>query len=233
MSAKDNLITVGGEPRIDFLPPEIRQKKATRRTIRGLVMLGILVVAACVVAYVGVTTVAITAQLALASEQQRTQDLLQQQREYADARALAEEVGGVRSARLVSSANEIEWREYFATVRATVPEGGTVQSIGATLLKVGEERAAVADVLHPVSLATVTVSATFDSLASIAAWLDNIENLDGFEAYGVGPATLGDAGYDITVVVGVGDDARSKKYFTELDSEESQPAESAATEEED
>src|SRR5690554_4082752 len=102
MSNKDTTgLVVGGEPRIDFLPPEVKAGKRARRTLRSLIALVLAVVVVCAGGYVFASSLAVQAQVALAEEQAKTQALLQEQSQYSEARTVAGQVSAATDARLV------------------------------------------------------------------------------------------------------------------------------------
>ncbi|MBF0672653.1 MAG: hypothetical protein IR160_08715 [Salinibacterium sp.] len=219
MSAKDNVVVVGGEPRIDFLPPEIREKKQFRRRIRALIMLVVVVAAGCVVAYVGVSTLALSAQVALAAEQDRTRELIQAQNQYSEARMVESRVAAIRDARLVASANAVRWADYIAELQATMPEGGVVTGVTVDSFSATEAVAVEADPLYAVPTVGVLIDATLPSLAAIADWVDALEQVSGVVAYTPGSATLSEGGYTIQVGVSASEERFERRYFESPGSE--------------
>src|SRR5690606_4123650 len=122
MSAKDSTgLVIGGEPRIDFLPPEVKQRKQTRRTRRSLIILVVIVMVACAGGYVFATSLAVQSQLALIDEQSKTSDLLNEQAKYAEARTVSAQLAATEDARLVATGHEILWNAYLAELQATLP----------------------------------------------------------------------------------------------------------------
>src|SRR5690606_38886424 len=122
-STRGNIIELGGEPRINFLPGEIQQRKDARRRRRSLFMLVILVGILCGIGYVYSAQYATDRQAALEAEQQTTLDLLTQQGQFAEARTLATQVTTVGKAITHVTRNELRWRELITDLRAAMPAG--------------------------------------------------------------------------------------------------------------
>ncbi|PWB97471.1 hypothetical protein [Homoserinimonas hongtaonis] len=227
MSARtknDKGIVVGGEPRIDFLPPEIKQKKQARRTRRGLVALVIVVVALCVVVYGGVTTLAISRQIALADEQQRTLNLLKEQQEFALARQVADDVALTTSARLFGSANELLWQQYLAEIEARLPAGSVT-----SMVNIDAREALEAPPENPLlasTFATISITATTTAFSDVSALLDSLATIPGYAGASVGQVELNDGGgFEYSITLLVNDQALAKRFYVA----EAVPAESSET----
>ncbi|MCW4385328.1 hypothetical protein OH146_06020 [Salinibacterium sp. SYSU T00001] len=214
MSAKDNVVTVGGEPRIDFLPPEIRQKKQTRRTIRGLVMLVIVVIAVCVAGYAATTTLAIASQVNLDIERDRTTELLRQQSEYSEARSVSATVEAAKDARLVASAPEVLWVPYLAAVVQTLPGDGVITNVSIDSVTAIEAPPVPKEGVEAPRTGTIVLTGNFASLSDIAAWLENVESLRGFAGYTISQAQLDEAArYTIELSLHLDEGASELLYF--------------------
>lgn len=124
---RGTIIELGGEPRINFLPGEIQQRKDARRRRRSLFMLVILVAVLCAIGYVYSAQYATERQAALEAEQQTTLNLLSQQAEFAEARTLANQVTTVGKAITHVTRNELRWRELINDLTEQLPPGVTLQ----------------------------------------------------------------------------------------------------------
>lgn len=109
-------LVLGGEPRVDLLPPEVLQATKAKGTRRILVMVAILAVLAMGGGY-GVALVRATgAQAALAESQARTLELLSEQGEYADATRYAGLLAATEQTLTLATTNEIIWADIFDVV---------------------------------------------------------------------------------------------------------------------
>ena len=116
---------VGGAPRVDLMPPEIRVKRAQLRTRRKLrlALFGVFLV---VVAACGGTWVLDTvSQTTLAAAQSQQQQLLTQQLAYSDVTTIQSSIGLIKAAQKVGDSTEIDWNSYLTKLQATLPAGVT------------------------------------------------------------------------------------------------------------
>jgi hypothetical protein len=121
---KDNGLTIGGEPRADLLPPEIKRDvklKAQRGNLGALIVLVIVIVGA---GYGFVTFLAQGAQVELAAANEQTIAILNQQAEFAGVTNLRGQVALAAEARLTGSSTEVNWEE-FLDVATDALEPGT------------------------------------------------------------------------------------------------------------
>jgi hypothetical protein len=213
MSAKNGVV-VGGEPRIDLLPPEIKQKKDARRRSRVLVLLVGAVVAACAVAYVGVSGIAVASQAQLSNEQDRTLVLIAEQGKYSEARDAAATVATASDARLVASATEILWREQFGAIQGTLPTGATITQIAVTSRSATGGGTVGQGIAAPILVSEVSVTAAFPTVDSVATWLDQLPGIPGYAVAWVTPITDADGIYEIQAAIGLTSDAFAERFAT-------------------
>lgn len=186
-------LTVGGTPRADLLPPEIRAAYKGKAVVRMLVILSV-VVAVVVAGGVGYATIrSITSQAVLLLERDRSLDLLARQLDYAEARQIANKVDEAILARTVGTATEIDWRAYLDEVSATLPDGvGLTKLVIAPVAasEAGSEGAALAEnPLQQAAVATITITATSLTVPDVEAWFDDLAGITGFAGIAP-PATV-------------------------------------------
>lgn len=214
MSAKDATgLVIGGEPRIDFLPPEVKQRKQSRKTRRSLIALVVIVMVACAAGYVFATSLALQSQLALADEQAKTSALLSEQAKYAEARTVSGQVAATQNARLVGTAHEILWQAYLAELNATLPSGMAITAVEIDSMSATDLPPAASVPLETERVATITMMAQTPTLASAAAWLDNLRELRGFADLWATPATWNGVAYEIEVRLNINASAFEKRFF--------------------
>jgi Tfp pilus assembly protein PilN len=228
MSAKDTVV-VGGEPRIDFLPPEIKRKKQGRRRIRGLILLIAAVAVLCVGAYAGISGVAIANQALLATEQDRTLALLAQQGQFSEARSAAQTVETAQSARLVASAPEILWREQLAALQSTLPEGAAITQLVVTSQSATSPGVSADGVQTQALSSLLTVSATFPSVDAVALWLDTLPLLPGFATAWASPIADAEGLYEVQATIGLDREAFAARFLQPDESAESAESTESAT----
>jgi hypothetical protein len=235
MSTKDATgLVIGGEPRIDFLPPEVKERKNARKARRGLIALVVIVMVACAGGYVFATSLALQSQGSLADEQAKTAALLAEQAEYAEVRTVAAQLAAVKDARLVATAAEILWIAQLAELQATLPAGMVITTAEIDSISATELAPVAAVPLEQERVATLTLTATAPSLSAIADWLDNLRDLRGYaDAWGA-PAFWDGDHYEVDVRLNINAEAFAKRYFEVKEavaSEEDEAEEASTTEE--
>lgn len=207
-------VTVGFEPRVSLIPPEVvagRKAKAVRRSL----VWGVLGVVAITVAAIGGTAVlGLQAQLSLASAQAETADLLAQQHQYIEVRKVQDQVTLTQAAQQVGASTEIDWRDYLQKVQATLPSDATMTSVtvdSATPLATYEQPTVP---LQGARVATLTFQATTPVLPVVPAWLTSLGTLPGFADATPGSVSLDDTTklYTVTITMHINDAAFDKRF---------------------
>lgn len=221
MRAKEQDLVVGGSPRVDLLPPSIREAQKTKAIARSLIA-AVIVVAALVLAVTGFAFVrALTSQAALDAERNRTTELLAQQMEFSEARTVARQISDARIALVLGTATEIDWRAYLDEVNATLPPGVTLTTVTVDSVSPADALPTVETPLQEDWVATLTISATSLTVPDVESWLDQLENLTGFA--GVAPPVnvsgSPDVGYIVGIQVNVNDEAYTLRFQAEEEQE--------------
>jgi len=213
---KETLV-IGGEPRVDLLPNEVRKErkaKVVRRRL-GLGVVGVL--AFVLVGSAATMTLSLQAQTRLVDEQARTADLLVEQSQYIEVRKVQDQVTLVQAAQQVGVSTEIDWKAYLESVQATLPAGVTIDSVtvdSASPLAIYEQPTAP---LQGARVATVSFTATSAILPDVPTWLKALAKLPGYADALPSSANL-DAttdAYNVNIVMHVNDDAFSQRFVTE------------------
>lgn len=216
MSRKDTSddLIIGGEPRVDLLPPEVlmhRKAKATRRGL-GIGVVGLLVI---VLAGTGGALVfSDRAQAELAAEQSKTADLLAEQTQYSEVRTAQAQVDLVKAAERVGVSTEIDWKAYLQGVQATLPTSVLIKSVtvdSATPILLYEQSTAP---LQGARVATVSFTATSAALPDVPTWLDGLATLPGFADALPGLVTLEETTglYTVDITMHVNDAAFAERF---------------------
>lgn len=182
MSRKDvsDDLIIGGEPRVDLLPPEVlkhRKAKAMRRSL-GIAVVGLLVIV--IAGTAGAMVLSDQAQEKLLAEQSLTADLLAEQTKYGEVRTAQAQVDLVKAAQLVGASTEIDWKLYLQGVQATLPASVAIKSVtvdSATPILLYEQATAP---LQGARVATVSFSASSATLPDVSTWLNGLATLPGF-----------------------------------------------------
>lgn len=174
------ILVIGGEPRVDLLPPEVRKERNAKVTRRRLA-LGIAGVIVIVVVGAGAASAfALQAQTRLLDEQARTTYLLTQQGKYGEVRSVQDEVNLAQAAQRVGASTEIDWKKYLDRVRTTLPASVGIDTVtvdSATPLALYTKSTAP---LQGARVATVSFTAKSSVLPDVPTWLDALATLPGF-----------------------------------------------------
>lgn len=177
--ATDTLI-VGGEPRVDLLPPEVREERAAR-VIRRRLGLGVVAVFVLVVLGVGgASAFALQSQAQLAEAQVHTSELLSDQLKYVEVRAVQNQVDLVKAAQQVGASTEIDWKSYLEKVKATLPPTVSIDTISVDTASPMSAFAQSTAPLQGARVATISFTATSASLPDVPTWLTALESLPGY-----------------------------------------------------
>lgn len=177
---KTTPLIVGGVPRVDLLPPEVKASRRAQAT-RRMLLYGIVGVAAVMaLAIAGSAVLAGQAQSDLAAAQAQTQTLLSQQQKYIEVKRVQDKVKLVSAGQEVGASTEIQWKDYLDEVQATLPanvaiRGVTVES--STPLAVFPQATVP---LQGPRVATVTFDVSSPVLPQLPQWLDALSTLPGF-----------------------------------------------------
>jgi len=208
-SKKDASVTIGGTPRVDLLPPEVRAERraatTTRRTWLGVVVL----VAATVVASGAATLSALQAGDELAAAQGHTASLLSQQGQFSEVKDAQAKVQLIESGRSVAGSTDIDWGTYLTSVQATLPVGVTVTSVSLDQATPLAPYAQPTTPLLGARVATLTFTATSPDLPAVPVWLNGLATLPGYADATAGSITLAEDLYETSVTMHVDAEAFS------------------------
>lgn len=204
---------IGGEPRVDLLPPEIAQAKKSRAVRRMMVLILVLLVALIGAAYGGATYLGTLAQQRLEAENARTAELLAQQSEYIEVRTTTERVATAEAAIVVGASTEIDFAAFVAKTQSMLPPGAALVSVNAETGSPLDGYAQASTPLLPQRIATINFSVNTAGLEDVRAWLLALETVEGFADALPGTTALQpDGRYLVSVTMHVNTDALANRF---------------------
>ncbi|TFC91823.1 MULTISPECIES: hypothetical protein [Cryobacterium] len=214
---KNDELLIGGEPRVDLLPPEVHQERAAKVVRRHLGLGVIGVVAIMLVSAGAATALAMQAQQQLAYEQSLTPGLVAEQSKYVEVREVQGDVDKVKAAQQVGVSTEIDWKKYLEGVQAILPASVTIETVAvdsATPLAIYAQPTAP---LQGPRVATVGFTATSTVLPDVPDWLTSLATLPGFADALPGSVALDETTgiYTATITMHVNDAAFAERFITE------------------
>lgn len=215
VKAKGQVLIIGGESRVDLLPPEVRLSRKMRVVHRRL---GIAVFLVAVLVIGGTALARAQAQQAetnLSVAQSKTQSLLLQQRKYTEVRKVQEEVDTIVAAEQVGTSTEISWEQYLTSVQDTLPPEVTLDSINidsATPFALYTQATAP---LQGARIATLSFTAKSSTLPQVPAWLDALTTLPGYADASPGSVTRDETGaYAVNITMHINKAAFTNRFAT-------------------
>jgi hypothetical protein len=174
-------LSIGGSPRVDLMPPEIRVKRsqlATRRKLRmGLVAVAAVVALGCG----GTVALSTVSNIGLAAAQEQQTSLLQQQNQYADVKHTMQSILLIQAGQKVAASTEIDWSGYLAKLSALLPAGMTVEEVQLDqATPVAPYTGSTTSAAAAARVATLTVTTTGPDIPPTAQILTSMATLPGF-----------------------------------------------------
>lgn len=211
-------LTIGGESRVDLLPPEVsfarKSKLVQRRMGFVLVLVAILMVGGVAL----VRAQALQAQVNLSIEEANTRSLLLQQQKYVEVQRIQEEIGTIQAAQQVGSSTEINWRQYLTSVQATLPSNVTLDTITIDSATPFAPYAQASAPLQGARIATLKFTAMSSSLPKVPAWLIALTSLPGYADASPGSVTRSESGaYLVSITMHINEAAFSNRFTVTME----------------
>lgn len=208
----DDLV-IGGDPRVDLLPPEVRSVRRNARTRRGFVWGVAAVFLVVIVASAAAFGYNLVAQTQLLAAQARTSDLLAQQQKYIGTRDVQKQVNVAEAAQQLAASTEVDWQPLLTQFQAARPEGmwlGSLKMDSISPLAVYQQST---DPLQGPRIGTVTIVAKSVEFPDTAAWLRGVLKVKGVVDAAPGTVNIDQSGiYTSTMTVHVSDSLYTKRF---------------------
>jgi type II secretory pathway pseudopilin PulG len=207
-------LVLGGEPRVDLLPPEVHQNtksKAARRALGFLVVLTLIAVAG---GYVFLTIRAAAAQLNLAAAQAHTAELLEEQAQYFEASQAAALVTSTESARSVMTSTEVIWADVFDEISAALPPSSYWEWTS-EVHEPWDPPLELAGPLRAPRVATLTLTVASVVVFDATTLFRRFDEIEGFADATVDLVEWNGTTFQTTMTINFGVDALSGRFATE------------------
>ena len=177
--SKQTELVVGGEPRVDLLPPEIRAARKTTaiRRVMTMILVGLVLVVA--VATAGTSVLAGIAKSELEAEQAETANLFAQQQQYIEVRQNAQQIATIDAAFRVGNSTLVDWESVSNDLTAAFPAQTAVVALvleSATPLKGALQSSAP---LAQDRIATLLYTVYTPTLVESEVWVRSIAPVEG------------------------------------------------------
>ncbi len=213
-------LVLGGEPRVDLLPVEIRDRAKSRATRRTLVLLVVLAVVVAGAGYAAASFLSLQATGRLEAEQARTQDLLAQQLEYAEVTEIQQQIVVISGAKILGTASEVLWDGVHEQLAGALPGGTAIEDASYDGFAPWEPAPTPAGPLRGTSVGTVKLTVTSPGVSEVTAWLRSVRDLP-FVADATLDSSIDEEGaFTSTVTVNVDVSALANRFLPEAPAEE-------------
>lgn len=125
-------LPLGGEPRVQLLPPSIAQREKVRQAQSLTVLSIVLAIIVAGGAIAGAFFVSVNSAATLVQAQAETASIQAQQLQYVAGAIAAADVQDGTDAITVVGATDVDWRSIFDQVRAALPEGAAISAFVVT-----------------------------------------------------------------------------------------------------
>lgn len=212
-SRDSDALIIGGEPRVDLLPPEV---KAGNKATALLSKLGLILVVVLILVAGGVTAASLysaSAQARLAAAQARTDELFVEQTTYSEVRQIENEITLVKGALTVGASTEVDWQEYLTEVRAKLPGDVTVDTVTVESAAPFQLYTQPTAPLQSERVATLTIGLTSPVLPTVPAWLEALKELPGYADATPSSITRADTGtFEVQLTMHINGGAYSNRF---------------------
>lgn len=173
-------LPLGGEPRVQLLPPSVRARERARASARLAVLLVTLgvVVAGALIALGFLRS--LTASLALETANARTQELLAEKAQYVEATRVATTIAHVTETQQAVTSYEIDLAGLLDELGSRLGEGMSLNQVSVAVQPPWGVPLAVEDALAPPRIANLTLAVGSTTIEDATAYRDSLESLPGF-----------------------------------------------------
>lgn len=205
---------IGGVPRVDLLPLEVRAERRASVNVRRA-WLGVVGVAVLAGIATGAATLSsMRAQDDLALSQADTASLSAEQAKFSKVKVVENQTNQIEAAQQVGGGTDIDWNSYLTKFQATLPAGTTIKSVAVDSASAVTPYTQSAAALQGVRIGTVTVTVESSTLPSVPKLLTSLTSLPGYVDATPGTVTATDNVYTANIVMHINEGAYSGRYTT-------------------
>lgn len=215
MAAKkktDKGLVLGGEPRVELLPPEVGLRAKAAELRRRLALALVLSLVIVGVGYGLAWVVARSAEDRLAEAQQRTTQLITEQLKYAEVTQVSGASARIAQVREVGTSTEVLWRSVIDEIRSILPEGTTLSGVTAVGRAPWDPDLTVTGPLRAPRVATLTVVVTSPTVPDAAALVRALGKLTGYADASADSVVKEGEAYTTTITLNLDAEALSGRF---------------------
>lgn len=206
-------LILGGEPRADLLPPELKARRAGRALHRamGMGLVGLIVLMGITIGAVSLNAFVKHNELAAATLQ--TDNLLLDTSKYAEVRRVQNQYDTTLSVRALGLSTEVDWKVYLESIRSMLPADVTIDIVTVSSASPWTPFAQSEVPLTGPRTASLVLTVTSPSVPPVPDWLDDMKTLSGYSDATPGSITRDDnANYVVTIALNINEEALSNRF---------------------
>lgn len=209
----DDELVLGGEPRINLLPPEVTDQATTRALRKKLILATAAVLVVVIVGIGGAFWHATQSTLNLINAQADTAELLSEQTKYVKVREVQVEVDTALAARAVGGWTEVDWKAYLQQVRGVLPADVSIDAVAIDSTSPFAAFVQPTAALQSPRVATLSITIASPGLPTVPQWLEALQTLPGFADAVPGSITEKEGGaYTVVVTMHINAAAFSGRF---------------------
>lgn len=203
-------------PQVNLLPPEVRSRRALGRTKARLAVGLALLLLGLAVAYVFASFAKSQAATDLADAQDEAQRLVSRQAEFSEVPLVKGQIGFAEQALQLAMANEVLWPKYLLAIQAVQPPEVSLAQLTTEMPGPSGAWIPSASPLDGPSVGSIGFTAQARTLPDLAAWMDALDGIAGFNDVTLSTATMTDdegvVSYEISASIQVDESAFEGRF---------------------
>ncbi|MES2169264.1 MAG: hypothetical protein V4479_00870 [Actinomycetota bacterium] len=205
-------LVLGGQPRVELLPPEVAQNEQARATRRRLIALFVVVLIIVIAGYGAAVFHGQQAQGDLAAAQARTAAIQGERQKYAAVTTTDALITDIDAARTLGASTEIIWSDLLDSIRASLPAGVSITSATMKGTAPWEVPLTPAGPLREPRIATLSIVISSPTIFDATDIVRALVTVPGFADATPDTVTGGSGGYSTTITLNVNDKALSGRF---------------------
>ena len=180
MFSTKNEVVFGAPLRADFLPDQIRARKANKRSERNMVRAIVVTALLCASALVGMSSFENTSAVALSSQNDKLAQALAKQAQYA---GLSSMIGNIKvhsAANAIIGYNDVDWGAIVAQLKAGLVSGDSLASVTLNTMAASSADASTVPQTVPGQVGSLNLSVSVQDLKTLAAWMRTLPRVAGY-----------------------------------------------------
>ena len=203
MSRDTESLELGGPPRVDLMPAELRAKQRGAGVRRLFVLAWVLSLVVVGAGYALATVHAAAATADLQAAQERSQLLLAEQLEYSEVTTVARQSASIVDGGIAVTATEVLWKDVVDPILGALPADSTVVSIVALGRTFADPELTRGGPLREPLVGRLTIIVTTPTVFDVTGWMRRVEGIPLVSDLVPTTVALSGGGYQTTIDLSV------------------------------